>query len=323
MRLTIKLKLYGLLAASLVFVAGVSASGYWGISSVQKTTLEVAATGAAIRNHVEVGSYNDMTHDDIGAAFSKSGADRQDSLNNLGLHSKVLLERSTAARDAVTDPTLKAALSDEVTMVQQYVTVADALGEAIASNASRSSYISDGERFGQLYNTLQEKIQDNSDQLEEGAKRFEQKAAKQGGRATHIILSICVLSLLLLFSGSFILVKAISDSLNRLTQMIHNIAEGEGDVTKRLEAAGGISNDELGEVSRLFNLFMDKLQEILRGIAAHTQKLSKASHGLLEASQQITTNSGETAAQSKSVSRPLSRSIKTSKACQPVPARWR
>jgi methyl-accepting chemotaxis protein len=303
MRLTIKLKLYGLLVASLVFVAGVSACGYWGITSVQKTTLEVAATGAAIRNHVEVGTYNDMTHDDIGAVFTKNGHDRQDSLDNLALHSKVLLERSTAARDALTDPMLKAALTQEVSMVQEYVSAADSLSKAITSNADRTSYMSDGERFGQLYNALQEKIQDSSDQLDQGAKRSEQRATQEGSRATHIILSICVLSMLLLFSGSFILVKTISQSLSRLTQMIHNIAEGEGDVTKRLEAAGGINNDELGEVSRLFNLFMDKLQDILRGIAAHTYKLSSASHGLLEASQQITTNSAETASQSKSVSR--------------------
>lgn len=303
MRLTIKLKLYGLLIASLIFVAGVSASGYWGITSVQKTTLEIAATGAAIRNHVEVGTYNDMTHDDIGAVFTKKGQDRQDSLDNLALHSKVLLERSTAARDALTDPTLRAALSQEVSMVQEYVNTADSLGKEIVSNANRSSYMSDGERFGQLYNALQEKIQDSSEQLDQGAKRFERNAMEKGDRATHVILSICALSLLLLFSGSFILVRAITHSLSRLTQMIHNIAEGEGDVTKRLETAGGITNDELGEVSRLFNLFMDKLQDILRGVAAHTYKLSTASRKLLEASEQITTNSGETATQSKSVSR--------------------
>src|SRR5208283_5265122 len=81
------------------------------------------------------------------------------------------------------------------------------------------------------------------------------------------------------------------------------IAQGEGDVTKRLEVAGAFGNDELGEVSRLFNLFMDKLQELLRGVAAHTHKLAGASEQLLEASQAITTNSGETAVQASAVSR--------------------
>jgi len=47
MELTIKTRLLGLTISGLVFVAGVSATGYWGITSVHKTTAEVAATGSA------------------------------------------------------------------------------------------------------------------------------------------------------------------------------------------------------------------------------------------------------------------------------------
>ncbi len=105
--------------------------------------------------------------------------------------------------------------------------------------------------------------------------------------------------------AAFVLIRQTSIGLRRLTEMIQDIAEGEGDVTKRLEAAGKFGNDELGEVSRLFNLFMDKLQEILRGVVVRTHKLAGSSQQLLEASAQITSNSGETAVQSKSVSRAI------------------
>lgn len=112
--MTIKTKLYGLMVTSLFFVAGVSATGYWGIKSVENMTREVAATGAAIRNHVEVGPYNDMTRDDISAIFAKKGQEQQDGVDNLALHSKVLEQRAAAARDAVTDPALKTTLNEEV-----------------------------------------------------------------------------------------------------------------------------------------------------------------------------------------------------------------
>jgi methyl-accepting chemotaxis protein len=303
LRVTIKAKLYGLMGASLFFVAGVSANGYWGIRSVEKMTREVAATGSAIRNHVEVGPYNDMTRDDISAVFAKKGQDQQDGFDNLTLHSKMLQQRSTAARDAVTEPVLKTTLNEEVEMVQEYVKSVNSLANEIIHNADKSSYTSDAERFGQLSSALSQKIEASTDELDQGATRSEQTALSEGTRATRISLLLCGVSLLILFLGSFRLVRTISYSLSRLTQMIHNIAEGEGDVTKRLEIAGGIGNDELGEVSRLFNLFMDKLQEILRGIAAHSHKLTTASQKLLESSQQITSNSGETAVQSQSVSR--------------------
>ncbi len=131
-----------------------------------------------------------------------------------------------------------------------------------------------------------------------------QEDLDKGTRSLNLTLAATALADLSI--GTFVAIflsRRIAARLSRLTQMIQNIAEGEGDVTKRLEAATGFGNDELGEVSRLFNLFMDKLQEILRGIAAHTNKLTTASQQLLEASEQITINSGETAVQSNSVSR--------------------
>src|SRR6185312_2652981 len=237
------------------------------------------------------------------AVFTKKGQDQQDGFDNLSLHSKMLEQRSTAARDAVTDPSLKATLNEEVDMVREYVNTANSLANAIIHNADKSSYASDAERFGQLSNALSEKIEASTDELDQGATKSEEIALLKGTRATRISLLICGVSLLFLFLGSFKLVRTISYSLSRLTHMIHNIAEGEGDVTRRLETAGGTGNDELSEVSRLFNLFMDKLQEILRGIAAHSNQLTTASQKLLESSQQITSNSGETAVQSQSVSR--------------------
>jgi methyl-accepting chemotaxis protein len=129
------------------------------------------------------------------------------------------------------------------------------------------------------------------------------QAYARNRRRALVVYLFVAFGMLFMFLGSFALVRGISHSLGRLTQMIQDIAEGEGDVTKRLEVAGNFSNDELGQVSRLFNLFMDKLQELLRGVIAHTHKLAEASQQLLEASEQITTNSGETAVQANAVSR--------------------
>ncbi len=121
-------------------------------------------------------------------------------------------------------------------------------------------------------------------------------------RVQAVIAGLLAVGLIAGFIIAFLIVRTISGSLGRLVQMIRDIAEGEGDVTQRLEVASAFGNDELGEVSRLFNLFMDKLQGLLRGVVAHTHKLTSASQQLLEASEQITRDSGETAAQSDSVS---------------------
>ena len=301
MQLTIKGKLSGLTISSLMFVAAVSATGYWGITSVYKTSVEVAATGSAIRNHIEAGEYNDLTRADASAVFTAKGDEQQNKADDYAQSSKLLEERLDAARKFASDPASRAMLDDEKQLSVQYIAAGSALIDAIVHNPSAAPGLLGP--YLQLYKDLQGKIEETSDQLSKSAKEAELSAAKKVSRATRVMFVICAISLLMLFLGNFTLGRAISGSLSRLTHMIQDIAEGEGDVSKRLEAAGGFGKDELGEVSRLFNLFMDKLQEILRGVMAHTHKLSAASQQVLEANQQITTNSGETAVQANAVSR--------------------
>jgi methyl-accepting chemotaxis protein len=301
MQLTIKAKLYGLTVTGLIFVAAVSGTGYWGITTVQRTTVEVAATGSAIRSHMEAGDYNDLTRTDTSAVFTGKGDDQQNEAEEFTQHSKLLQERIAKARNLASDPASRAMLDYETQLSDQYVKAGGALIEAIMHNPSAAPTLLGP--YLQLYKDLQGKIEETSDQLSKSAKTAELAADKKAADATHVMFAICGVSLLMLFLGSFTLVRGISGSLVHLTQMIQDIAEGKGDVTTRLEAAGGFGNDELGEVSRLFNLFMDKLQEILRGVASHTHKLAAASQQLLEASEQITVNSKETAVQSSSASR--------------------
>jgi methyl-accepting chemotaxis protein len=298
---TIKRRLYGLTITALIFVAAVSATGYWGITSVTKTTTELAAIGVAVRNHIEASTFNDMTREDVYAICTKKGQDQQDAIANWTAHSKLLSDRSSAARAAVLDPALQAMLDGELRMEREYQAAGDALSKAVANDPSAATAAA-GHTL-ELYNGLQQEFQDTGDQLEASAKQAELSAGKKGSRATHATFVMCGLSLFLMLAGSFAFVRAISGSLGKLTNMLRDIAEGEGDVTKRLEIAGGSANDEVGEVSRLFNLFMDKLQEILRGVVSHTNQLARASEQLLDASQEITTNSGETAVQANDVSR--------------------
>jgi methyl-accepting chemotaxis protein len=300
MQFTIRAKMFSLSVGGLMFVAGVSAAGYWGITTIEKTTADVAATGSAIRNHIEAGVYNDLTRADTSAVFAAKGDEQQNKVEEFAQHCKLLQDRIAKAREFAVDSTSQSMLDKEKQLTEQYIAAGNALTDAIVHNPSVATGLLGP--YLQLYKDLQGKIEETSDQLSKSANDAELSAKKRGAQATRVMFMICGLSLFILFLASFAMVRAVSHSLSRLTEMIQNIAEGEGDVTTRLEAASSFGQDELGEVSRLFNLFMDKLQEILRGVAAHTQKLAAASGQLLEASEQIAVNSQETALQAGTVS---------------------
>lgn len=301
MHLTIKTKLFGLATGSLLLVACVSGTGYWGITSVTKTTVQVGALGVAIRNHVEASMFNDMTREDIYAVCTKTADEQKDAIANLAAHSKLLAERTAAARAMVTDPKLEATLDAENQKVQEYIGAGDSLSKVIVND--RTAAVAASGKALELYQALQQEISDDGEQLAAGAQDAERSAKTKAARATGAMFAICGVALLILFLGSFTLVRTISLSLGRLTQMAQNIAEGEGDVTRRLEVSDEVANDELGNISRLFNVFLGKLHQILRGVSADTQKLIAASQQLLETSEQITTTSRETSVQSNSVSR--------------------
>ena len=145
-------------------------------------------------------------------------------------------------------------------------------------------------------------ISENQDKLSQALDDQAEQANAHTRHIQFVVYFLVASTLVLMCLGSLALVRTISQSLARLTRMIKDIAEGDGDVTKRLDIAGNFGKDELSEVGRLFNLFMDKLQGLLRGVATRTRQLAAASQQLLEASQQITGNSGQTAQQAKAVS---------------------
>ena len=87
--------------------------------------------------------------------------------------------------------------------------------------------------------------------------------------------------------------------LNHMVERVKDVAEGEGDLTKRIEIT---SRDEIGELATWFNTFMDSLHEMVQAITVNAQKVAAASEELSATSQQITANSEETTAQAKVVS---------------------
>ena len=65
--------------------------------------------------------------------------------------------------------------------------------------------------------------------------------------------------------------------LDRLVLRIRDIAEGDGDLTGRVEVHG---HDELDEVGRWFNIFIDRIEQIVLRVAGNARALGDAATGL-------------------------------------------
>ena len=296
MRWTIKNKLFGLTTCGLLFVAGVSVTGYWGITAVEKTTVAVAATSSAIRNHIEAGVYSDTARADVSAVFTLKGEEQQNKVEEFNQHCKLLQDRIVKARDFASDPTSQALLNDENELVGRYVNSGKSLVDAIAHQPSVA--MSQLGPYLQMYKELQGKIESTSDQLEKSSKEAEVGAATKAARATRVMFGMCGVSLLLLLAVAMRITWSITHGLNAFSAKFNAMAEAN-DLTSRVDQD---RRDEIGEFGRSVNLFVEKVHDILAQVSEGVQHVAGASERLSATSQQISANSEETSAQAGTVS---------------------
>ena len=91
---------------------------------------------------------------------------------------------------------------------------------------------------------------------------------------------------------------SISHQIQRTGEMLKDISEGNGDLTKRLKI---VSNDEIGEMANYFNQFIEKLQGIIGRVASNADTVATSASELSNSSSQIAANTTEMAAQAGAV----------------------
>lgn len=123
-------------------------------------------------------------------------------------------------------------------------------------------------------------------------------AQKSYTSARIMMIVTVVIAVALAIVIAVLITRSITRPINAMTVMLKDIAEGEGDLTKRLPEQG---NDEITEVSRWFNTFVVKLHRIISNIASTSTQVAAASTQLQETSVRIATGAEEVASQAGTV----------------------
>ena len=82
--------------------------------------------------------------------------------------------------------------------------------------------------------------------------------------------------------------RSVTLPLKHVSSNLCDIAEGEGDLTRRLAVEG---KDEISEISEVFNTFMDKLQSIIREVKTSADQVLETTNNLASVSAQVAANS--------------------------------
>jgi len=122
------------------------------------------------------------------------------------------------------------------------------------------------------------------------------------GRARRALASTvaAALAITLLGLGAMVLLaRSVTQPLRAVTDRLHEIALGDGDLTQRLDER---RHDELGDLAINFNGFVARLQELLRSVGQATTTLTQAAEVLDRQAQDLASHTDTAAHEINAVS---------------------
>lgn len=108
-------------------------------------------------------------------------------------------------------------------------------------------------------------------------------------KTVMILISIVVICIVISLLLSIVIIRSIIVPVNKVTGKLKEVSESNGDLTQRINYE---SKDEIGQLSKSFDLFMDKLQSIIKEVASSAEVIESSS-GQLSKATAITTESLE------------------------------
>jgi methyl-accepting chemotaxis protein len=121
------------------------------------------------------------------------------------------------------------------------------------------------------------------------------KRISGGLKAGAMVAFIATMTVVTLAS---LLGRSVSKALNLVGTRIRDIAEGDGDLTTRLEVK---NKDELGELANWFNIFVENLQEIVKDIAGNAKSLNTFAEDMSAVSKRMSERADEVSLKSDNV----------------------
>jgi methyl-accepting chemotaxis protein len=202
------------------------------------------------------------------------------------------------------DPdTIEALIKDSDALVQnaraaigsgQSVNVQEAFSTLVSANNEVRSQLLKGQvadsqqaLIGKSNPAFQAVIIALTDEYKKIASDSEAEAKRMDSRGTWmevLITLLAIASMAVVVGYGLLLQRGIVSRLRKVVDRVKDIAEGEGDLTQRIQI---LSKDEIGELSHWFNTFIDKVQNIMMQVSNSTRQLASASEQISASAKQL------------------------------------
>ncbi|MDQ7913776.1 methyl-accepting chemotaxis protein [Pseudomonas sp. 102515] len=128
------------------------------------------------------------------------------------------------------------------------------------------------------------------------------QARDQNGKTTRVGIWLSLLLVVFLAGAAVLTIRSVLGSIREVIASLRAIAEGDGDLTRRLQVG---SRDEIGQMTALFNVFLDQLQSTIKAIVDAAHPLGQVSGELYRLTQTVENNARSQQGHTESIGRDI------------------
>jgi methyl-accepting chemotaxis protein len=129
-------------------------------------------------------------------------------------------------------------------------------------------------------------------------KKMADEIEAMAGKRTVFMLAVSGCIFVAIIALCLVIAFGIVRALKEMIASFQDIAEGEGDLTKRIQIR---SRDEIAELAGLFNIFLDKLQGMIVKIGSNSVQVDQCSSEMAEVSSRMSESANDTSSRSDNV----------------------
>ncbi len=202
---------------------------------------------------------------DIGlASFDR----KLNELQSIGDRSKKITDELGKYVQAVDNAQVSTVFTLLEEVIAQVLTITE--GQIVASRDSQRL----STQFSDANNSLGKSVRELSRTIEEERQRVSDGILADGQHFLKILIAIALVGALISLIIGFFVKQSITRPVNSLVEVAQDIAQGEGDLTKRLSTS---ETGELGELSSWFNSFLTRLSGLIVEIKDFANNIEHAS----------------------------------------------
>ena len=138
--------------------------------------------------------------------------------------------------------------------------------------------------FGVLNSAIASALLDTGYTIENERKNVSDTILTDGERFLHILIGLSVIGALISLMIGLFVKRSITRPVDDLVELAKDIAQGEGDLTKRLSVS---ATGELGQLSSWFNSFLQRLSDLIIEIKDFASNIEKASQEIASGNKDL------------------------------------